>query len=108
MPNSKDKLQQTPSAKVVLAQEMLKQRTPEKRQQAIEIAKKLVKKPDDGSASLRPSVGPSPKLAEMLKNATPAQREQAIKVAAALLNIRAQRESEAKDGKVDLTVPSKK
>lgn len=52
---------------------------------------------------------PSPKLAKMLSEATPAEREQAIKVAAALLNIRAQRESEAKDGKVDLTVaPARK
>jgi hypothetical protein len=50
-----------------------------------------------------PSAKPSPKLVEMLNKLTPAQREKAIQVAAALLNKRAEREAEAKDGKVDLT-----
>jgi hypothetical protein len=50
-----------------------------------------------------PSGKPSPKLSKMLAEATPAQREAAVKMAAALLNKRAQREAEAKDGQVDLT-----
>lgn len=50
-----------------------------------------------------PSAKPSAKLTAMLDKLTPAEREKAIEVAAKLLNRRAKRESEAVDGKVDLT-----
>jgi hypothetical protein len=53
-------------------------------------------------------LGPSPKLARMLAELTPEQREQAIEMAAKLLNRRAQRETEAAGGNIDLTAPLQK
>ena len=55
--------------------------------------------------SSKQSKGLSPELVNRLNNLSPADRSKVVETASKLLAIRAKREAEATDGKIDLTQP---